>query len=112
MSHGLLCDTCRQPTVLPAGENPEGFRLYRCSRCREVKRWCPVCDQGWILHWRYGDVGEFYVCHECEATWKDIASANSTNFDRRISLEPSFYVLSTQIRDYEPAGIAGPKGDL
>src|SRR4051812_17335001 len=57
-------------TVTLVREDPPGVELWRCSACGEVKRWCPCCDQGWVLLCVINRNGQsIYVCQECDATW-------------------------------------------
>jgi hypothetical protein len=38
-----------------------------------MKRWCRICDQGWIRQMRApGLAGDFYACDECDAAWASL----------------------------------------
>ena len=69
---GIDCELCSTPTVQLVRTGPTGIDVWVCSRCRDLKRWCPDCDQGWIRRLRVtGAWAEVYACDECEATWLD-----------------------------------------
>ena len=82
----LLCQTCNTETLGEVGESSKGVRYFVCSKCRELKRWCPRCDQGWINKFVDPATNEaLFNCEECEATWlsvNKIGSLDRSQFDR------------------------------
>jgi ribosomal protein L37AE/L43A len=69
------CPYCETWTLTLIGEDPPRVGLWRCSNCGELKRWCPLCDQGWIVHGVLARSGrDLYACEECDATWWSVAS--------------------------------------
>jgi len=67
---GCLCDSCGTRSVIFVREDPPGFQLFRCSSCHEVKRWCPRCGQGWLVHFIVDDTPRSrYICDECRTVW-------------------------------------------
>jgi len=35
-----------------------------------MKRWCPRCDQGWVVRCRVrGESEIFLICDECDTVW-------------------------------------------
>lgn len=79
MSPGVQCPTCKTFSVSQLREDPPGVQLWRCTQCGEVKRWCPVCNQGWVLHYVKNATGEsLYCCDECEATWQEPTEIGGT----------------------------------
>jgi hypothetical protein len=70
MTGGIDCELCSTPTVERVRTGPTDIEVWVCSRCGDLKRWCPDCDQGWIRRMRVaGASADVYVCDECEATW-------------------------------------------
>ncbi len=74
----IVCPTCNTETVVEVGENPVGVKYFVCSSCKESKRWCPRCDQGWVYKWVNPTTNEALLnCEECEATWQSIEKVGS-----------------------------------
>lgn len=81
-----LCPQCKSNTVVRVREDPIGVELWRCSRCGEIKRWCPGCNQGWLKRTVItGRSQIIYVCDECDSTW---LSADSIGRMQAQSFEP------------------------
>lgn len=82
----IVCPACKDATVVEVGENPEGVKYFVCSHCRESKRWCSRCDQGWLYKWVDPTTnGVLFNCDECEATWysiEKVGSKDTSQFDR------------------------------
>ncbi len=70
MAGGVGCELCSTPTVQRVRTGPTGIEVWVCSRCGDLKRWCPECNQGWIRRTQVaGAFADVYICDECEATW-------------------------------------------
>lgn len=65
----VRCDACGVSAVAPV-RHENGATVWRCSRCGDVKRWCPRCEQGWVRRLRHSALpADVYWCAECAATW-------------------------------------------
>jgi hypothetical protein len=46
-----------------------------------MKKWCPRCNQGWVIATRIHINGKIVqVCEECEALWPNKNAIESHNF--------------------------------
>ena len=101
---GIVCPTCNKATVMEAGEDPLGVQYFVCSSCKEAKRWCPRCDQGWVYKWVNPTFSEtLFNCEECEATWAsidEIASGNTDHFNKAFDGSMEAFEL---VKAYEKA---------
>lgn len=98
----IRCNTCETATVEQIGENPLGVKYFICSKCREAKRWCPRCDQGWVQKWIDPRTQEvLFNCEECEATWQSIdkiGTSDTSQFGRPFDGSMNSF---TQVKTYE-----------
>jgi len=85
---GVRCDYCGTPTVYPAGIATSGVEEWRCTTCRDLRRWCKECNQGWIRRFRLRTTGaELYSCDECEGAWPSPEDLAADGSDRRSLLK-------------------------
>lgn len=98
----IVCKNCQTVTVEQVGENPVGVKYFVCSKCRESKRWCPRCNQGWVKKWVDSTTQEvLFNCEECEATWLSvdkISTSDKSQFYRPFDGSMSFF---SQVKTYE-----------
>src|SRR5687768_11402570 len=67
----ITCPTCQTATVVGVGAFPGSAQRWRCSACKEVRRRCPRCEQGWVCHGLLRSPAlSVYICEECEALWQ------------------------------------------
>ena len=101
----VRCETCCTPTVRALPSTPGAPATHRCTRCGEVRAWCPRCDQGWVRHLRAAsDHLDVYVCDECDAAWETrdaVANRGYSDFSTRFPDRCSGAAYSdwTRIRD-------------
>lgn len=106
---GCLCDTCATPTVVFLRNDPPGFQLFQCSNCGEIKRWCPFCGQGWLIHYLVTeDPRSRYICDDCRSVW-DSHWNLITPEDRAYNVNKVTGPNPVQTRDFEStSSTSGP----
>jgi len=69
MDDASQCEYCGTFTVIHLDED-QGFKIYCCATCSEIKRACPQCGQGWLRHYRNAIAPiDRYSCDDCGFTW-------------------------------------------
>jgi hypothetical protein len=91
------CEVCREAAVVHRRDDAAAVavQVWVCTRCGDLKRWCPRCEQGWIRRCRVLTAGvDFFCCDACAASWPSPEAIGPTGTDR----ETYLYQLGTTER--------------
>jgi hypothetical protein len=110
MMKPLKCDKCRANEVSEVTD--QRLSVWRCSACASWRYWAPCCDQGWVLHLQDREIGDLYVCDECESCWRsvcDVASGPADALHRIVPQErmATFWPEAKRVYDLGAPPAAG-----